>query len=127
VSKRTDAIRAAAAADYGEEGEVLITMASHVALAWVEQICADADAWAAKADEKQQQIVRAAKKMAGEYQNDIVASCPGMVPMIHKLDFSNREVVAVGTMLAGCVPLWNHYYAFIRDTQETIDNYMKET
>lgn len=95
--------------------------AAKIALAWMEQICADADSWASAGDERRRRIAQAARTLAGRDANDIVHACPGQVPDIHKLHYINRDVISVGTMLAGCVPLWLHYYRHIEDMMHTID------
>lgn len=115
MSARVAAIRAAAKASYGEAGEPIIRMASSIALAWMEQLCADADAWAATGDERRRRIAQAARVMAGEYANDIVSDCPGQAPMIHRLHHVNKEVTCISAMLGGCVPLWLIYYRIIEN------------
>ncbi len=119
VASTSAAIRAVASApdDFNPQRSI----PAKIALAWMEQIQVDADAWAAAGDERRRRIAHAAKALAGEWATDICHPCPGQQAYIHKLKYINKDVVSVSTMLYGCVPLWLHYYRIIEDMMGTID------
>ena len=93
---------------------------SFIAHAWVEQICAEFDASSSSWKEKDRRRADVARRLAGECADDIVTACIGQEPMYHRIRLNDKKVVCIGAMLAGCVPLWVHYYRTIAEIEHLI-------
>lgn len=95
---------------------------SFLAHAWMLQIRAEADAYYETASDVHRAKIDRARRIAGEYANDVVHGVAGQPAMIHRLKILNKDVVGVAFLLGGCVPLWVHYYSML----ETIDALIAE-
>ncbi len=91
-----------------------------LAHAWMLQVCAESEG---RQEDRPAEVSRRmdiAKRLAGEYANDVVMGLIDQQPMYHRVGLIDKNVVAIGVMLMGCVPLWVHYYRAIMTFESAI-------